>query len=89
MSKRLYSVRVTCEIDMPVLASSDEEAAKIALENYTEEFAWERSVEASPVELLMPAAALPAAFRGAIPWGSDGDVTCDEIMRRREATDGE
>jgi hypothetical protein len=77
MAKRLYAVLVTCEIYMPVLAETPEEAEDIALANYHDEPAWDDDVSAFAGE---PVTSLPHEFRNSIPWGAENDETCEDVL---------
>jgi len=69
MTRRVYSVSVQLQFEMPVVAADPDEAERVAESNWEEELAM--SVERP----LFHAVAItkPGEFEGCIPWGPADD----------------
>jgi len=67
--KKIYLVMVEIHQEMVVVADSKEDAEKVALEHYEEDFdnGNERDVETGIVSEITE----PGHFRGTLPWGVD------------------
>ena len=69
--KKIYLVMVEIRQEVIVVADSKEDAEKVALEHYEEDFdnGNERDVETGVVIEIDK----PGHFRGTLPWGVDND----------------
>ena len=81
--KSLYKVTVVC--DILVMAKSQQDAVDVAYQVAEDEignvFDSEKDIEESiTVERIMHANDLPKPWQNSVPWGSDTDQTCAEIM---------
>lgn len=81
MAKKLWSVTVACEFEMPVYAETQDEAEEIASRHYEDEIACDDAMEFDARE-VSSARTMPLEFRGSIPWGADGDETCEDLLSR-------
>lgn len=76
MSKRLF--RVNCVVDMVVLADNENDAADLAEYHARDEV--NNGLEIWSIVPIEKAEQLPSGWRGAYPYGGDGEKMCREII---------
>lgn len=77
---KLWIVGVTLDFEMAVVADSEAEAECIAEQNWREEPAAD-DILASARECTV----LPHDFVGSIPYGGEGDATCETYLTGDES----
>lgn len=77
---KLWMVNVSLDFTMAVVAETAEEAEDIAADNWRDEPAADE-IDVCADECTK----LPRGFEGSIPWGGDGDATCETYLTGEES----
>lgn len=78
---KLY--RVTIEREMLVAAEDERKALRVA-ERFERDEITQTDADFIDAQEITDAATIPDDWRGSLPWGGDGEHTCEWYVRNRE-----